>query len=80
MGAAYQVAYTTTPAGRTGAIFTLNTTASTVAGTADWSKVGVTEGGKITLVTAHGLAAADKIALDVLINGFTKTIEVTLEA
>ena len=79
-GTAYVTTYTTTPSGVTGAVFTLDTAASTVAGTADWTKVGVTNAGVITLTTGHGLAAADKIALDVTIDGYSKTVEITLQA
>jgi Na+/H+ antiporter NhaB len=79
-GTAYQITYTTTPSGVTGAIFAINTTASTVAGTADWTKVAVSNTGEITLVTGHGLAAADKIAVDVIIDDYTVTKEITLVA
>jgi hypothetical protein len=79
-GADYQVTYTTTPSGVTGAVFTLNSAASTVAGTADWTKVTVTNGGSISLVTGHGLANADKIALTVEIDGYTVVKEITLQA
>ena len=79
-GTAYVTTYTTTPSGVTGAIFTLDTAASTVAGTADWTKVAVTNAGVISLTTGHGLAAADKIALDVTIDGYSTTVEITLQA
>ena len=79
-GTAHQVTYTTTPSGVTGAIFALNTVASTVAGTADWTKVAVSNTGLITLTTGHGLAADDKIAINVYIDGYVVTKEITLVA
>lgn len=79
-GTNYQVTYTTTPTGVTGAVFALNSAASTVAGTADWTKVTVSRTGEIALVTGHGLAAADKIAIDVVIDGYSVTKEITLQA
>lgn len=79
-GASYQVTYTTTPSGVTGATFALNSAASTVAGAADWTKVTVSNTGLISLVTGHGLAAADKIAINVTIDGYTVTKEITLGA
>ena len=79
-GTPYQVTYTTTPSGVTGATFALNATASTVAGTADWTKVTVSNAGLISLVANHGLAANDKIAIDVTIDGYTVTKEITLVA
>lgn len=79
-GAPYQITYSTTPSGVTGAIFALNTSASTVAGTADWTKVAVSNTGVITLTTGHGLASADKIAINVTIDGYTVTKEITLVA
>lgn len=79
-GTAYVTTYTTTPSGVTGAVFTLNTAASTVAGSADWTKVTVTPAGVISLVTGHGLAALDKIAVDVTIDNFTTTKDITLQA
>jgi hypothetical protein len=77
-GAPYQVTYTTTPSGVTGATFALNAAASTVAGTADWTKVTVSNAGLISLVTGHGLANADKVAINVTIDGYTVTKEITL--
>lgn len=74
----YQITYTTTPAGVTGALFTLNSTASTVAGTADWTKVSVSYGGLIEIGASHGLAAGDKIAVDMVIDGYSVTKEITL--
>ena len=79
-GTPYQVTYTTTPSGVTGATFALNATASTVAGTADWTKVTVSNAGLISLVANHGLAANDKIAIDVTIDGYNVTKEITLVA
>jgi hypothetical protein len=79
-GEAYQITYTTTPSGVTGAIFTLNTAASTVDGTADWTKVSVSNNGLITLAADHGLIAGDKIAVNVLIDGYAVTVAITLVA
>lgn len=79
-GTAYVTTYTTTPTGATGAVFTLDTAGSTVAGTADWTKVAVTPAGVISLTTGHGLAAADVIALTVVIDGVTLSKTVTLVA
>jgi len=79
-GTPYVTTYTTTPSGVTGAIFTINTAGSTVAGTADWTKVSVSTAGVINLTTGHGLAGGDKIKLNVAIDNYTTTVEITLQA
>lgn len=79
-GAPYVTTYTTTPLGATGAVFTLDTAGSTVAGSADWTKVAVTPAGVVTLTGGHGLAAADLLGLTVVIDGVTLSKTLTLQA
>ena len=79
----YQITYSTTPSGVSGAVFTLNTSASTVSVTdpvhvPDWTKVTVSPTGMIAIAASHALVAGDKIAVNVSIDGSVFVKEITL--
>lgn len=78
----YQLAYTTTPAGVTGAVWSRDTTADVdqAGSDADFTKVTVSPSGAITLATGHGLAATDVVGLTVTIDGYTVNKILTVQA
>jgi hypothetical protein len=75
---AIQLTATTTPSGVTGGVWTL-TGDDTVAGTLDSTKVTLTPGGLFSLASGHGLANADTLGVQVVIDGFTKTGDITIQ-
>lgn len=78
----YQITYTTTPSGVTGAVWEANAAGNVDAALADadFTKVTVTPTGQILLASGHGLAATDKIGVKVTIDGFTTTAQITVQA
>ena len=78
----YQLTYTTTPSGVTGAVWSRNFDADVDAASedADFTKVTVSPSGEITLATGHGLADSDVIGLTVTIDGYTVNKTLTVQA
>lgn len=79
----YFATYTTAnPTGLTGGVWSMNTAGNFDASgsDADFSKVTVASNGKITLATGHALAAGDKIGVQVIVAGITKTGQITIQA
>lgn len=74
-----QLTATTTPSGVTGGVWTL-TGVNTVAGTLDVTKISLTTAGVFSVTTGHGLADGDTIGVKVVIDGFTKTGDITIQA
>lgn len=76
----YQLTYTTTPSGVTGAVWERDTTADVDAASADadFTKVTVSPTGEVTLDTGNGLADGDTLGFKVTIDGstFAKTVSV----
>lgn len=77
--AGQQLTYTSTPASITGGVWA-RTGVDTVAGAWDTTKVLLSASGLMTVVTGHGVAAADKIGVQVTVDGFTQTGVVTFQA
>jgi len=77
--AGLQLSYTSTPASVTGGVWSL-TGVNTVAGTLDATKISITPGGLFTVATGHGVAAADTIGVKVVVDGYTKTGDITFQA
>lgn len=76
----YQLTYTTTPSGVTGAVWERDTSADVDAASsdADFTKVTVSPTGEVTLDTGHNLADGDTLGFKVTIDGstFAKTVSV----
>ena len=71
--------YTSTPASITGGVWA-RTGVDTVAGAWDTTKVLLSASGLMTVVTGHGVAAADTIGVQVTVDGFTQTGVVTFQS
>lgn len=77
--AGIQLTYSSTPSSITGGVWS-RTGVDTVAGAWDTDKVLLTASGLLTVVTGHGVAAADTIGVQVTVDGFTQTGVVTFQS
>lgn len=78
----YTIAYTTTPAGATGAYWVRDTTTDVDASGsgADFTKVTISPLGVVTLATGHGLANTDSIGVKATIDGVTIAKVITVQS